>query len=355
MTDTNEPVRHRLGRGRMLAFAAVAGAGGVILGLTALLMLDLWVHRKFDQAAGLNIWGYRGPTVGRKAGGEYRVVVLGASTVFGYGVAWSDAFPAQLERKLRAASGTGRPFSVVNLGYNNEGAYSFRFTLRDYAYLKPDLAILYAGYSEIYGLNTNIYRRDSFVFRLTGYYPLLPLVAREKVMALRYGGDLEAAYRAKNAGAVPIVFRPNVAASPAVAAPEAAVARGAAPGAGDPNTLERSTALYHDVMINAVAVALEQGTSVLVVGQPYYGEGNARQQENLQRALADRFGQRPQVRYLDLSHAVDMHDPTLTFDRMHLTAAGNGRLAESLLRPTLDMVARSGVTGSAPGPRSADR
>jgi len=329
----------------------VACAGGLILSLTALLLLDLWVHRKFDQVAGVNIWGYRGPTVGRKVGDEYRIVVLGASTVFGYGVVWSDAFPAQLERKLRATSSTARPFSVVNLGYNNEGAYSFRFTLRDYAYLQPDLAILYAGYSEIYGLNTNIYRRESFVFRLTGYYPLLPLVAREKIMALRYGGDLEAAYRAKNAGAVPIVFRPNVAASSAVAAPEAAGAGGTTSQTGDPKDLERSTALYHDVMTNAVAVALEQGTSVLVVGQPYDGEGNARQQQKLQQALVDRFGQSPSVRYVDLSHAMDMHDASLTFDRMHLTTAGNGRVADSLLQPALDMATRSGSKSGARGSR----
>lgn len=352
MTVTPNPVRRERSRRRLLMFAAVACAGGLLLSFTALLLLDLWVHRKFDQVAGVNIWGYRGPTVGRKASGEYRVVVLGASTVFGYGVAWSDAFPAQLERKLRAASPTARPFSVVNLGYNNEGAYSFPFTLRDYAYLKPDLAILYAGYSEIYGLNTNLFRRESYVFRLTGYYPLLPLVAREKVMALRYGGDLEAAYRAKNAGAVPIIFRPTTAAPSAVVAhPASAAGGGTTAEVGDSKALERSTALYHEVMTNAVAVALEQGTSVLIVGQPYYGEGNVGQQQMLQQALVDRFGQRSSVRYVDLSHAVDVHDASLAFDQMHLTIAGNGRVADSLLAPTLDMATRSGSTSGAQGPR----
>ena len=39
----------------------------------------------------------------------------------------------------------------MNLAYNNEGAYSFRFTLGDYLYLDYDLAILYEGYNDLMG------------------------------------------------------------------------------------------------------------------------------------------------------------------------------------------------------------
>ena len=37
----------------------------------------------------------------------------------------------------------------MNLGYNNEGAYSFRATLEDYAWLDYDLALLYEGYNDM--------------------------------------------------------------------------------------------------------------------------------------------------------------------------------------------------------------
>ena len=345
-----KPIRATLPRKRLVLFATAASAGTLALCLISLLLLDLWAHRKFEQSAGLNRWGYRGPIVGRKAGGEYRAVALGPSTVFGYGVVWSDAFPAQLEQKLRAAD-TSRSHSVVNLGYNNEGAYSYRFTLRDFAYLKPDLAILYAGYSDIFGLNTNMIRRESLVFRLTGYFPLLPIVAREKIMALRYGGDLEAAYRAKNAGAVPIVFRPKSAGASAEGAPQETVSLESRPDINDPEHRKRAAAQYHDVMIQAVAAAREQGMSVLVVGQPLSGDAHAEEQRKLQEALHDRFGQTPAVAYIDLSRAVDMQNRALTFDGLHLTASGNSLVADHLLQPVLSMARRGGPGGRASDPR----
>jgi hypothetical protein len=64
-----------------------------------------------------------------------------------------------------------------------------RFTLDDFASLQPDLAILYEGYNDQGDKhNTGIFRRDSVVFRWTGYFPLLPVATREKLMALRNGG-----------------------------------------------------------------------------------------------------------------------------------------------------------------------
>lgn len=358
MKAAGEQSRPRRPRRHLLIFAAAACAGGLALSLTAVLLLDVWVHHKFSQFAGVNIWGYRGPTVGSKARGEYRIVVVGSSHVFGYGVVWSDAIPAQLETKLRNMGNTNQRFSVVNLGYNNEGTYAFRFTLRDFAYLKPDLAILYVGYID--GTNTSIPRHDSALFRLTGYYPLLPMVASEKAMALRYGGDLNFAY----SGAAPIGVRPKVAARFAASAIEAAVSAGDAIGRQlrrfklDPipfrfeNKITPTSAeedeiqsgfFYREAIIRAVAVARELGTSVLVVARPHSGgEGYDRQLQELQRALADRFGQNPSVRFVDLSRAVDVLDTSLSFDAMHLTASGNGRTADRLLQPVLDMASRGG-------------
>src|SRR5437867_7782989 len=106
--------------------------------LSMLLAVDLYVHRKVERFAGVNIWGYRGPRVGRKRPGEHRLVVVGGSTAFGYGVNWDQAFPARLEADLLPLSKDGRPVSVVNLGFNTQGAYAFRFALDDFESLRYD-------------------------------------------------------------------------------------------------------------------------------------------------------------------------------------------------------------------------
>jgi hypothetical protein len=98
----------------------------------ALLAVDVYLHGRFERSAGFNIWGYRGPTVSKKKPGEYRVVVLGGSAAYGYGVTWDRAIPAALERRLAARTPAQPRITVVNLGYNNEGAYSFKPTMQDY-------------------------------------------------------------------------------------------------------------------------------------------------------------------------------------------------------------------------------
>ena len=145
------------------------------------------LHSRFQKTGGVNVWGYRGPIVGRKRAGEHRIVMLGGSSAFGYGVSTEEAIPAQLQSMLDRSGSA--PFSVVNLGYNNEGAYSLRFTLADYLYLDYDLAILYEGYNDLIGSsepNFSVFRHESPIFRRTGYLPILPVVFREKAAALLY-------------------------------------------------------------------------------------------------------------------------------------------------------------------------
>ena len=151
--------------------------------------------------------------------------MLGGSTAFGYGVTWDQAFPALLERALKA-SAPGRQRNVVNLGYNNEGAYSFRFTLEDFAYLEPDVVCPYEGYNDIIGddgPNTALFRHDSPVFQLTGYMPILPLVFHEKAMALLHGGSIDAGYAESQGRGGKVVFQPNLRDRAAASTLEAAV------------------------------------------------------------------------------------------------------------------------------------
>jgi lysophospholipase L1-like esterase len=53
--------------------------------------------------------------------------------------------------------------------------------------------------------------------------------------------------------------------------------------------------------------------------------------------LARAFGHDAGVRYVNLGDVVDLSDPALSFDRMHLTMAGNDRIAAALADPVRRM------------------
>src|SRR5689334_25269343 len=110
------PVRRRI------LFALLAVVVSVIVSTAVLLSVDVYLHGRYQQSAGFNVWGYRGTPVGRKQHDEYRVAMLGGSAAYGYGVTAEEAIPAVLQRLLRERVQSPR-FTVVNLAYNNEGAY----------------------------------------------------------------------------------------------------------------------------------------------------------------------------------------------------------------------------------------
>src|SRR5690349_343503 len=140
----SEASRPRLSRRKLIVFATITALLPIVLMTAVFLGLDLYLHKRAEKSAGLNRWGYRGPVVGRKQPGETRIVVLGGSTAFGYGVTWSEAAPAVLERQLNTRH-PDHPVSVVNLGFNNEGAYAYRPTLEDFRFLNYDVAVLFDG------------------------------------------------------------------------------------------------------------------------------------------------------------------------------------------------------------------
>jgi len=323
-------------------------------------IIDVYLHSRYERSAGLNVWGYRGPVVGKKQAGEQRVVVLGGSTAFGYGVTWQEAYPALLEDKLNAyrrSRDLGR-VSVVNLGFNNEGAYSYKYTLRDYEYLDYDVALLYAGYNDLGGENTQVYRHESPIFRLTGYVPMLPMVFREKAMALRYGGNLEAAYRREQTAFVPNRREHATAATlETTASIASSIERQLGRFAKEYEFETDAEPLcpgkwnfFCRQMHDAVDLALSQGKRVLVVADPLLAQPDSRQRQVEQRAalqgmLQARFPD-PSVRYVDLGDTVDLADVSLAYDTMHLTKPGNDMIAEALVQPALDALG-----GSQPRPQ----
>jgi lysophospholipase L1-like esterase len=306
-------------RRRRLAFIVAAIALSVGATFLTLLAADVYARHKYPL---VNRHGYTGPIAGSKQPGEYRVVVLGGSTVFGYGYSpdWTKAFPAHLERAL------GSGFRVINLGFNNTGAYSMWRALQQYGYLEPDLAVLYEGYNNLNGENLFDMRERSFVFRWTGYYPMLPIIISEKAKALRYG-DARSGYLGK------VMFKPSLARRSGAAALEAveqiskALDRVGMPTATTKPVDDR-IATYCRQMATAIEEAQRQHIDVIVAGQPRLNDWHRQQQAALQAVLRERF---PSVVYVDLAHTVDLTDRSLAWDGMHLTDEGNERIAQALV------------------------
>ena len=312
-----------------------------------LLVVDVYLHYRHEMNAGLNVWGYRGPVLDGKGDDERRIAVVGGSTAFGYGVSWPDAIPALLEQKLNDVERSGMTYTAANLAYNNEGAYSFKYTLRDYAYLDYDLAILYTGYNDLSNDgNRQVYRHESPIFTLTGYMPIFPLIFSEKAMMLRYGGDLEAAYWGERT-----VFTPNPADRISATALETAVrvTQSLEQQLGrltttDPLNSVATTATcdvdwqaYCEQVALAVDQVIEDGKRVLVVTQPYMTDSHVEQQGNLIAMLNRSYGNKGNVRHVNLGEALSLNDLTFAWDGMHLTAAGNDLVATRLVAPVLSM------------------
>lgn len=346
----------RLSRRKLVVFAAITAVIPVLAMTLLLLGLDLFLHKRAERSAGLNRWGYRGPIVGNKQPGETRIAVLGGSTAFGYGVPWFEAAPAVLEKRLNTER-PGQRVSVVNLGFNNEGAYSYRFTLDDFAFLDFDVAMFFDGYNDLKGddgRNTSLFRHDSPIFRLTGYYPILPLVFAEKAMLLRTGGDLRAGYAALR-GEEKTVFQPSLADRASATALESTVAvteslgrqlgRFSSPPVAPPAPAERQKesqsgcafpwSFYCQSMHAAVRHALDLNKRVIVVLQPLLPYpmriGQVEQQTALADMLERSFGSEPRFLLADLRDAVDLSDRNLCFDGMHLSTDGVQREVTALI------------------------
>ncbi len=343
-------------RNRKIVFIGLSVTLSLTLTLAGLLVLDLYVHGRPGAYGGTNVWGYRGPVVGAKEQGERRVAVVGGSTAFGYGTGPEGNFPALLEEMLNQhAAPTDSKVSVVNLAWTGEGAYAFKSTLQDYEYLDYDAVLFYSGYNDLDRENTFVSRYNSPVYRLTGYLPLLPLMMQEKAMGLRYSGDLNAAY-----GGEKTVFRPNLVDRATATALEAATNVGTSlerqlaqitpESELDGNRLSHHADLgrealscgywrgYCGAMVLAVKLVLDGGKSALVVTQPYRTARHREQQSRLVALLRQRFRGESRLHFANLGPTLNLMDPEVSGDTMHLSPAGNRHVAQYLVEPARALV-----------------
>jgi hypothetical protein len=346
---------------RRAAYVAVAFAGAAVLTGAVVTALDIYVHHRVQYEAGVNVWGYRGDVVGRKRPGETRVIALGGSTVFGYGLPWNESWPYYLEQKIAVRRRGAGPVSVVNLGIPTDSARTFVSTLDDYAYLSADIAMFYEGYNDL-GLDlhppknsTNpavphylAWRHQSPIFRWTGYFPILPLALNEKAAILLHGRA--GAAGADGAGG-DVAFRPDLATRTTAAAMKSAadisVALERRLGSLT-DTVARPSQItdkgcgrwsqYCGAIEDAVQHALARGQRVVVITQPYFSDLHVDQQRALAAMMAQRFGSDRRVRYVDLGRLLDLRDPAVAYDGMHLVASANARVADALVPAVMDLL-----------------
>lgn len=309
-----------------------------ILVVIAFIGLDVLYHQKYLDRAGLNYRGYRGKVLGKKQPGEIRIVMLGGSSLFGYGLKYDQAIPALLEEKLntQAAIKAKNKHSVVNLAYNNEGAYAFYFNLKDFIYLGYDYVIIYDGYNDLGVGNSVVYRHSDPIFRAFSYMPILPLVIKEKILFMRYNGKLEDAYRSKK-----VTFTPTAKDQIKIAALESSLKN----YSSIENILKRikknekidfdtnllkddSWAWYTHYMRKAIDYALSRNKKVIIITQPYLSDTHRNQQKALREILSKTYAGNSSVAYFDLGDSLRPEDTSFCFDGMHLNIEGCKIMAE---------------------------
>jgi len=327
-----------LSRRRKVLFGLVTillASGIVVIGLLA---ADIYVHWRTQNVAGVNVWGYRGAPVGAKSDGDVRVVMVGGSTVYGWGLPSHESIASFLEQRLNAST-AGRRFSVVNLGAPGQGAYGFVTDLADFEYLDYGIVCLYEGYNDLGPMtirgrdNYLLWRRESPVFRWTGYYPILPVVLREKA-DLMTGGPAkgEVRFSARLAGGA---MRAVAAVTGDLGGQVGGLTPAPANAPADGECID-TWARYCGSVREAITWALARNKRVIFATQPYLSDAHKEQQANVAAMLTARFGADPRVTYVNLGDAIDMRNRDIAYDGLHLIASGNDTIASRLVTPVLE-------------------
>lgn len=102
--------------------------------------------------AHVNAQGFRGPVVApAKAEGVTRVVLLGGSTSFGWGVNDAETIDVALRAHL-ATRLPGRPVEVINAAFDGYDTFQLLERMRsDVVRLRPDVVILNVGINDVRG------------------------------------------------------------------------------------------------------------------------------------------------------------------------------------------------------------
>ena len=147
------------------------------------------VDRDFSVTVAVNALGMRGPERGRStSAGTARILLLGDSFSFGWGVEQEEAFGARLERLLTERVGPVEVLSAAVPGWSTDQHYIYLST-RGLA-LQPDLVLLATSENDLTELSLNRLTLDAdrFPVRVEPMWRIIDAIGR-----MRYIGAGRAA------------------------------------------------------------------------------------------------------------------------------------------------------------------
>lgn len=287
------------------------------------LALDMKAHSRVERLGGVNIWGYRGPVMRRKAPNEIRIATAGGDFAFGWGVAASETLVSNVRQLVALAidrpGSRLRQFTAVDLGAIGLPPVQYADWIQRFAYLQPDVICIVPDARRHRTADVSIQPdRDSSVFRAFGYAPILPLVVEEKgaVLHSRAVSAVGSIAGALDHGISAIAARPSG------------------------RSGRESRAVYAEAIKRAVQTALANGAGVVVVGPPGLAAEDVADREALSAMVASNFGSEPRVRFVDLGDQPDMNDDALWLDGIALSAAGHAKAASYVTPDVLQLVQR---------------
>ncbi|MDP2320445.1 MAG: hypothetical protein Q8O42_14045 [Acidobacteriota bacterium] len=168
----------------------VLASEAAVLGVMLMIVADQFAHRRVQDMAGVNSWGYRGLVMPAKAAGEIRIAMVGGDHGFGWGMAPEETTAAYLRGVIarRLAAGDGSAIvTAVNLSAVGLPAPAYADRIAHFAYLAPDVICLYVDLTDR-AEGATLPPIDSAITALTGYVPMLPLLLRDKGRAMTMAG-----------------------------------------------------------------------------------------------------------------------------------------------------------------------
>jgi len=292
-------------RALAIAFAVQA----IVLIVILIAALDLYAHKRVENVAGWNIWGYRGPVARERQPNEIRIVVIGGTRAFALGMpaTWTPATVLRQQVMLVTDQRGGRIRPVVSLTLARPGALpaSYAATLAHYSYLRPDYICIYDDLGV--GGAPQPEETSGFYAR-TGYRPILPLVLQEKKNTRALGNALAHVDRQM-------------------------VRRRTARGASDPQS-------YANDMLDAINAALARARGVVVALSPSEAPFQAANLAALRPRLRELLARTPTLRVVDLSRDRALRDPSLRLDGWSYGGDAVLAAAKAITPAMLELIAR---------------
>lgn len=117
---------------------------------TGFSMVPKDVHYTYQHRVELNSLGFRGPEVPPKAAGEYRIIALGDSHLYGQGLSDAQTTTGVVQKHLDAA-GLPCRVRVINMGVRAYGIANELATLKRHLDLAPDHVVLHSTLNDFDG------------------------------------------------------------------------------------------------------------------------------------------------------------------------------------------------------------